>query len=96
MIDIAHDEQTDDLVITSDGDFAFAECTKMHQKDLLLSEKGEWKESPGVGVGLFSFLDEDSSYDMLRAINMEFSKDGMKVREVKVEQNGITTDAYYE
>ncbi len=95
MIDFKEDEN-DDLFIEN-GDFVFEESTKAHQRDLILSEKTEWKENPTVGVGAINYLDDDNPLSILQAIALEFTRDGMRVNSIKPGANGnIITDAHYE
>lgn len=49
MIDIGHTESGD--IDFSSGDLAYAESTGQHQKDILVSGKGHYKETPELGVG---------------------------------------------
>lgn len=95
MMDISLDE-TDDLVVMN-GDVLTAECTMQHQRLLILTEKGEWKHDPTMGVGAFNYLDNDAVQELPRAISQEFARDGMKVQKVEVLPNGtINSHADYE
>lgn len=96
MMDIGLDAVTggEDLLVT-DGDFVVTESSAMHQQLLILCNKGEWKESPAVGVGAIMYLDDDGS-DLVNAITKEFMRDGMDVRSVVMgKDKTITTDAFY-
>ncbi len=68
-----------DLVIEN-GDFKKGDATLQHQKMLLLSQKGNFKQSPTVGVGIRDFINEDTDADTLQSvIQEEFEKDGMRI-----------------
>jgi hypothetical protein len=74
-----------DLII-EDGDFKTGESTKQHQEILLLSNKGEVKQFPVIGVGLNSFLLEDAEPEELRhSIQEEFENDGMQIGKLVID-----------
>ena len=52
MIDITHTEDGDVEVGT--GDLTYTESTGQHKRDLLLADKGHFKENPDRGVLLIS------------------------------------------
>ena len=85
-----------DLVIEN-GTFKTGDATKQNQKLLLATEKGEWKQSPTVGVGLSGFINNDNPGEMKAEIIKQFELDGMRVRDVEFDDKGnITVDAEYE
>lgn len=64
---------------------------------LMLLNKGEIKEYPTAGVGINSFLlDDSSSDDITREIGEQFSNDGMRVYELSYIEGKLTVDANYE
>ena len=83
-----------DLVIKN-GDFSVGESTQQHQQCLLLAEKGSYKQYPTVGVGIATYLKDDSPSDLLREIRIQFSKDGMNVNSLGFEQGKLRIDAPY-
>ena len=94
MMDVALSE-TEDISI-SNGDFVAVESTAQHQRQLILNNKGDFKQNPNSCVGAFDYLDDDTYADLMRAISIEFTKDGMDVVSVQLMPNGIiNTDAYY-
>ncbi|MCD8081481.1 MAG: hypothetical protein LUF04_14110 [Bacteroides sp.] len=88
--DIKHTEEGD--IDLSTGDIESVESTRQHQKDILLADKGYYKEWPGMGVGAHNFLNDTGPANLLRSIRQEFIKDGMKVKKVSIN----STEAYYE
>lgn len=82
----------------SSGDLEITESTFQHQRDLLLSQKGHIRDSPGRGIGAVNHLSDHDPESLLRSTRKEFSRDGMKVKSVKVStQSGeLTVDANYE
>ena len=95
MTDIKHTDDGDlDL---STGDLRYVESDGQHQKDILLSHKGFYKEYPAIGVGIKDYINETNPEELLRTIKKEFASDGMKVTKVTLTARGeIETDAHYE
>lgn len=94
MIDIALND-TEDLAIKN-GDFLTGESTAQHQQQLLLNNKGDFKQNPTIGVGAFSYFDDEHMHNLIRAVSIEFARDGMDVREVKLDNKGtLNSIAYY-
>lgn len=96
VIDYLTSDSTGDLVI-SGGDFAKGDCTLKHQKDLMLAEKGDYKQFPTTGVGLKTHLLNDASEDELRAeIQAEFEADGMRISKIQISSvDSIDIEASY-
>ena len=91
-------EKEDGDLLIRDGDFVVSESTVQHQRDLMIANKGEYKQNPTVGIGLNNFLLQEMEEEELRLImTREFEGDGMRVN--KIEVNGFTNikiDAEYE
>lgn len=86
----------DDLDLRiENGDFVIGESTTQNQKILLLADKNDFKEYPTVGVGIDTYLDDESPADMHREIRLQFTKDGMKVKSIKTNEGQINIDAPY-
>lgn len=77
------------------GDFAFSESTLQHQRQLILNEKGDFKQNPTICVGAFSYMDDEGPGGLIRAISAEFVKDGMQVDKVQITGGVIDTNAFY-
>lgn len=74
------------------GDILYTESTRQHQKDLLLADKGHYKEWPETGVGAAAYINDNLPDNLFRAVRKEFTRDGMKVTKISMDQ----TEAYYE
>jgi len=92
-IDIKHTEDGD--IDFSGGDIFYDESTAQHQRDLLLTSKGELKESPERGIGSINYLNENSPADYLRAIRQEFTRDGMKIQALSMIGGNLKIKAEY-
>lgn len=93
-----------DLILTAESDLKIANddlvigvADQQLQERLLLTEKGDIKQFPDAGVGTMKFLESEDEGGLLREISIQFSADGMKVKEVKVDSSGkILINAPYE
>lgn len=86
--DILLDDNMD--VKSKNGDFVIEDSTLQNQQLLLVSEKGEWKENPVVGIGIRSWLLDDATvHELHQEIQKQFSLDGMRV-------NKITGNTYFD
>lgn len=80
----------------SSGDIYLSEPTEQHKRDLILSTQGSNKEFPTVGIGAINYIHDREPTNFMRAVRKEFSRDGMKVREVSIKNGELITDAAYE
>ena len=86
----------DDLTVTA-GDLATGECTAQHQELLILNNKGDFKENPTICVGAVSYFDDERYQGLIRAISIEFTRDGMEVDGVSLTANGtVKSRAVYQ
>lgn len=93
-IDIKHTADGD--IDLSSGDFLYESGTDQHKKDILVADKGHYKETPEIGVGIINFLQDENPENMLRTIRKECVRDGMKVEKVAMQPAGIEIIAGYE
>lgn len=94
MNDILKD--TDGDLLISNNDIVVGYSDQQHREDLLMVEKGAIKQFPGVGVGVFKFLESEDGAGLLKEISLQFSADGMDVQNVGLDNNGnITVIAPY-
>ena len=88
VFDILLDEDFD--LVVKNGDLVVGESTLQHQALLLLSNKGDWRQSPTVGMGLNNYLLEDAPADVMRqAIRQELERDGMQVGSIDVAEGAL-------
>lgn len=90
-------KQTEDGDIDlSAGDFQWKDATKQHQRDVMLTGKGEMAHAPNYGVGIADYLNENNQDDLFRVIRQELSKDGQTVNSLSLSDDGnIELDANY-
>lgn len=94
MIDLIQTPEGD--IEISTGDILYGESTGGHQRDILLSDKGHYKESPETGVGAVNFINSEDPEDFLRCVRREFSRDGMKVEGMELINGRLEVEAAYE
>ncbi len=87
MDDILLDKETDDLRIEN-GDFVIGRSDEQNQKLILISEKGEWKEFPELGVGIDKMLDNEEYNPMLISAKKNLQYDGMQIRNISFTEEG--------
>ena len=93
MKDILLDEDFDLLI--KDGDLVIGDSDEQHKNLLLLCSKGDFKENPDVGVGIESYLESEDPAALIREIKQQYSADGMRVNEIKIELGKLKIDAAY-
>lgn len=87
---------TEGDILLKNGDLSYTLSDSQHQKDILISDKGHYKQYPTLGVGMINFLQDTDPENMLRTIRKEFSKDGMTIHKVHILNGILNTDAQYE
>lgn len=84
-----------DIEIT-DGDFKVGDATGQSMKMLLVSQKGEWKQNPDVGVGVADYLKGERPGGLKAEIKRQLKADGATIKNIRVFDNGtINIDASY-
>lgn len=72
------------------------DITSQNQELIIISEKGEFKHSPLVGVGVTTYLDDEVPDNLLRAVRTELAVEGMNVSKVRFDSDGkLIIDAQY-
>jgi len=92
MTDILTDVVGDIEILN--GDFVCGYSNFQHQEHLLLAQKGDLKEYPGVGVGIENYINGTDIDDFLSEVKSEFIKDGMTVN--KLDFDEATGDLNYD
>lgn len=70
------------------GDLLVGESTKQHQNLLLISNPGEWKQNPTIGIGIGTYLLDDAPIsDLKAAIQKGFENDGMIISVLRIDSD---------
>lgn len=95
MTDILLDKENGGLLF-KDGDLVIGDSTQQNQRLLLVSNLGDFKANPTVGVGVLDFLDDENPTDLIREIRKQYSADGMQINAIALDGDGtIKVDAEY-
>lgn len=94
MIDITQTSEGD--IDLNGGDFTYTESTGQHKRDLLLGDKGHFKETPAAGIGAQNFVNDTNPENFCRTVRKECSRDGMKVKDIRISNGQLEIDAAYE
>lgn len=96
VFDFMDDESTGDLLIAN-GDFVVGESTLQHVKDLLITQKGQYRLHPDAGIGIDQFINDDVTNDELASvIQAGIANDNATVSILKVNSvNSIEIVAKY-
>lgn len=79
-----------------DGDFVLDKSTEQHLSLLLLSEKGEWREFPWLGVGIRNMLLDDAQPLLLKKeIRKQVQLDGAILTKLRLKQGEVELEADY-
>ena len=87
MTDLLLDENGD-LDLTG-GDLNIGYSDNQHQEHILLANKGEFREFPEIGVGIDKMLSDDDYVPILIEMKKNLEYDGMKIKNIKIDDNGI-------
>ena len=95
-IDLQIDENYDLMADSEAHDLIVGDTTLQNQALILITQPGEWKEHPMVGVGIEGITNDEDSGQWRRDIREQFARDGMRVRSIKIIGENIEIDAEYE
>lgn len=87
VTDHRHDD-TNGLLIEG-GDFAVVESEQDHIREIIISNKGEWKRHPLVGVGSLDFLNSPGNIDEIKKrIKLQLEFDNFIVEDIVLLDGG--------
>jgi hypothetical protein len=89
----------EDLLYRDDGDIAVADgdlvigfSDEQHVQDILVANKGDYKENPVTGVGIINYLDAPFSLkerdNLRRGIMLQLEADGVKEVNINIASTG--------
>ena len=90
-IDILDDSDGDLLI--QNGDIVFGEADQQYIQDIMIAQKGHYKQSPAVGIGIRSHLKGNAGEKLRREIKLQLDADGFNVKQVTVNNGEINIDA---
>ena len=92
-----------DIILDNDGDLNLESgdlkigfSDNQHQEHILIASKGDYKEFPELGVNIVQMLGDDAFTAVLIEAKKNLEYDGMKINNIKFEENGnLNIDGYY-
>ena len=94
MNDILLDDDFDLQIVNND--FVIGDATDQNQKLILLTNKGEVRPFPFVGVGIAEALNDDNVGSLKQEIIKQFELDGMTLNNMRLAADGtFEIDASY-
>ena len=89
-------DENGDIMIRN-GSMVIGNTVLQNQYLILVSQKGEIKERPTLGVGISDMLGDDDVLEWKKRIREEFAKDDLKVNKIdlNLQTGDITVDAKY-
>lgn len=95
MTDLILDENGD-IQFDENGELVIGNATNQNQKLILISNKGEWKEFPELGVGIEQMLSNENYNEVLIEAKKNLEYDGMEVKNIRFTETGkLMVDAKY-
>jgi hypothetical protein len=88
--DLYTDGETKDLVIdTLSGDFITRESDTAHIDAIVNTSVGQWKQSPLLGVGIFTFLNAPGGLQTAKRITQkQLESDGYDAEKITANSDG--------
>lgn len=74
------------------GDFCIEESQAQHEQLILLAQKGDFRDSPDLGVGVVDYLNAEDFGGLSVQVKREMKKDGIEVRKVKVNNGKLVLE----
>ena len=85
-----------DFIINNDGKVVIGQSDDSHVQDILLNQKGSWKNVINLGIGInFMIQKRLNKNDILRIIRHEITADGGNITELSFEGDNINITADY-
>lgn len=89
---------SDGDMLVEGGDWVVGTSDEQHIEAILISDFGNWRQYPLLGVGVANFLlmpiDSESVNELKRKIRLQLEYDGYQVRELIIDgQLNINVDA---
>ena len=77
----------DDLQIDN-GDFEVGKSDEQHTMHIIVAQKGEYKETPELGVGIDKMLNTEEPMEFLIEAKKNLEYDGMSVQDIAFTDDG--------
>lgn len=86
-----------DILVNESGDIiGWGDSDEQNLSHLILTEKGEVRSHPTMGVGIKSWLNDDDAWGITTQVRRQAEKDGAEVYEVKQKGGQLEIKASYD
>ena len=94
-VDLKVTEDGQDVFInTATGDFDTFNSDFQHQMDIILANKGAYKEFPAIGASAKNYINSSSQFTTLqRGVRANLESDGYKLKDFNIDGSEITVIA---
>lgn len=75
-------------LLVKDGDFVTGDVLTQQQALLLATGEGEWKQSAVTGVGMQTYLNDESEAELFRKVRIQFRNDNLSVTRLRKQTDG--------
>ncbi len=76
-------ENIDNDILIDSGDFVKSDCNQSHINDIIISNKGDYKQHPLIGLGLVKYVNgpdmPQNKVSLAKQIRLQLEADGFKV-----------------
>ena len=79
-----------------DFHLVIGDCSQQHQHLILITQPGEWKDAPALGLGLENWLNNERPGSLEVATKRQLDAHGFTVNQVTIQNGELLIDAYYE
>jgi hypothetical protein len=79
--------------LTANGDFVTGDNLEQQERLLLITNPGEWKQNPLIGVGIIEWINDDNISGLKAEIKRQFKADGLNTKKVEFINGEIYIDA---
>jgi hypothetical protein len=86
---------TENELQIANGDFVVGESLNQQVGLLLLLNKGELKQYPLTGVGIYDLINTESKEDIKNAVSEQLKDDGLKLRNLELTDDKLYITAEY-
>jgi hypothetical protein len=83
-----------DLVVEN-GATSMGDTVPQNQALIIVSNPGEWKQFPALGVGIESWVNDDNPGSLAYEVKRQLKSDGFTVESVNLENGQLSISAEY-
>lgn len=82
-------------ILVQEGSTAIGDVQPQNKALIIVSNPGEWKQHPELGVGIEGWINDDNPGNLRAEIKRHLKSDGFKVDKVTLENGQLDVSANY-